>query len=122
MKQKPRVLIVEDDAAVLEAVQLMISNHYSLLTATNGEEAVRLYKTFKPDIVLMDIAMPGMDGVEAAKEIKKLDPNAKIIGITAYARRRGKELLDAGALEILEKPFTRRKLLETIEKYLPSED
>lgn len=122
MKQKARLLIVEDDAAILEAVQLMISDHYTILTATNGEEAVRLYKMFKPDIVLMDIAMPVMDGVEAAKEIKKFDPNAKIVGITAYARRRGQELLDAGALEIIEKPFTRRKLLETIEKYLPSEE
>lgn len=122
MKQKPRVLVVEDDAAILEAVQLMISDNYNLLTATNGEEAVRLYKMFKPDVVLMDIAMPVMDGVEATKEIKKFDPNAKIIGITAYARRRGQELLDAGALEIIEKPFTRKKLLETIEKYLPSEE
>lgn len=121
MKQKGRVLVVEDDAAILEAIQLMISDRYTLLTATNGEGAVRMYKMFKPEVVLMDIAMPVMDGVEATKEIKKIDPNARIIGITAYAKRRGQELLDAGALEIIEKPFTRKKLLETIEKYMSSD-
>ena len=121
MKQRGRVLIVEDDAAILETIQLMLSDKYTILPATNGEEAVRIYKMFKPDVVLMDIAMPVMDGVEATREIKKIDPNAKIVGLTAFARGRGQELLDAGALEIIEKPFTKKKLLEVIEKYMPSD-
>ncbi|WP_202318796.1 response regulator [Archaeoglobus neptunius] len=118
MKTKHRVMVVEDDAAVLEAIQLMLGDRYSIITATNGKEAVRLYKAFKPDVVLMDIAMPVMDGVEATKEILKFDPEAKIVGITAYAKKRGRELLESGALEIIEKPFTRKKILETIEKYI----
>ncbi|WP_230972487.1 response regulator [Archaeoglobus neptunius] len=113
-----RIMVVEDDAAVLEAVQIMLGNRYDVITATNGEEAVRLYRIFKPELVLMDIAMPVMDGVEATKEILKFDPEAKIIGISAYIRRRGQELLDAGAKEVIEKPFTRKKLIETVEKYL----
>jgi len=68
--------------------------------------------------VLMDVMMPVMDGVEATKEIKKIDPQAKIIGLTAYAKKRGKELLEAGAVEVIEKPFTRKQLIEAIEKYL----
>ncbi|AIG97264.1 MAG: Response regulator [Archaeoglobus fulgidus] len=115
---KRRVMVVEDDSAVLETVQIMLGDKYEIIPATNGEEAVKKYKMFKPDVVLMDVMMPVMDGVEATKEIKKIDPQAKIIGLTAYARKKGKELLDAGALEVVEKPFTRRQLIEVIEKYL----
>lgn len=115
---KLKIMVVEDDVAVLEVVQLMLGDKYEVIVATNGEDAIKKYKMFKPDIVLMDVMMPVMDGIEATKEIKKIDPDAKIIGLTAYARSKGEELLKAGALEIIEKPFTRSKLIEVIEKYL----
>ncbi|MCX8172917.1 MAG: response regulator [Archaeoglobaceae archaeon] len=115
---RKRVLIVEDDLAVLEVLQMMLSEDYNIIVAKNGREAIYSYKIYKPDIVLMDIMLPEIDGIEAAKEIKKRDSNAKIIGITAFALQKGKDLLQAGALEIIEKPFTRRKLIETIEKHL----
>jgi len=113
-----RILVVEDDLAVLEALKLMLEEYYEVLVAVNGIEAVKLYEKFKPDIVLMDIAMPEMDGVAATKEILKKDPNAVILCITAFAAHRGKEILEAGAKEIIEKPFTRKKLIERIESYL----
>jgi len=111
-------MVVEDDTAVLETVQIMLSDRYDVIPATNGEEAVRIYKMFKPEVVLMDVMMAVMDGAEATKEIKKIDPQAKIIGLTAYAKKRGKELLEVGAVEVIEKPFTRKQLIEAIEKYL----
>ncbi len=117
-----RILIVEDDEAVLETVELMLGKDYEIMKATDGWEAVKLYKVFNPDIVLMDIVMPRMDGVEATREILKIDPEAKIIGVTAYASRKGKELIEAGAKEIVEKPFTRSELVGTIEKYLDDHD
>lgn len=112
------VLIVEDDVAVLEVLQMMLSENYNVILAKNGKEAIYSYKMYKPDIVIMDIMLPEIDGIEATKEIKRRDPNAKIIGITAFAIQKGKDLLKAGALEIIEKPFTRKKLIDTIEKYL----
>ncbi|MEM2727189.1 MAG: response regulator [Archaeoglobaceae archaeon] len=112
------VLIVEDDVAVLEVLQMMLSENYNVILARNGKDAINSYKMYKPDIVLMDIVLPVIDGIEATKEIKKKYPNAKIIGITAFAIQKGKDLLKAGALEIIEKPFTRKKLIDTIEKYL----
>jgi two-component system response regulator/two-component system chemotaxis response regulator CheY len=114
---KKKVLVVEDDAAIIEILKLMLSD-YEVMVATNGKSAVNAYKQLNPDLVLMDIVMPEMDGVEATKEILKIDPNAKILAITAYAGRRGKEILEAGALEIIEKPFRRKELIERIEKYL----
>ncbi len=115
---KARVLVVEDDFAVLEALKLMLEEYYEVIVAVNGIEAVKLYEKFKPDIVLMDIAMPEMDGVQATKEILKRDPDAIILCVTAFATHRGKEILDAGAKEIIEKPFTRKQLIERIESYL----
>ncbi|WP_202320752.1 response regulator [Archaeoglobus neptunius] len=115
---KPRILVVEDDLAVLEALKLMLEERYEVVVAVNGKEAVALFERFKPDIILMDIAMPEMDGVAATKEILKRDPDAIVLCITAFKAHRGKEMLEAGAKEIIEKPFTRRQLIEKIEHYL----
>lgn len=119
-KVKKTVLVVEDDLALLEALELMLKEHYNVIKATNGKEAIKLYHTVKPDLVLTDIVMPEMDGIKVAEEILRKDPNAKIVGITAYYLSKEKDLINAGAKEVIEKPFTRRKLLETIEKYLQS--
>ncbi|MEG9194223.1 MAG: response regulator [Candidatus Methanoglobus sp.] len=115
---KKVILIVDDDLALLEALELMLRGNYEVVKVTNGKEAVKTYRNIRPDLVLTDIVMPEMDGIETTKEILKIDPNAKIVGITAYSQSRGKDLINAGAKEIIEKPFTRRRLIEVIEKYL----
>ena len=61
--------------------------------------------------------MPLMDGIEATKEILKINPGAKILAQTAYARTMGKKIMKAGVLEILEKPINLKQLIDTIEKY-----
>ena len=113
-----KILIVDDDLAMRELLKIILKD-FEVYEAGDGREAVELYKRVKPQIVLMDILMPIMNGVDATREILKIDPNAKIIGITAFASHRGEELLKAGAREIIEKPFTRKKIVETIKKYLP---
>ena len=112
-----RILVTDDEVLLIELTRLMLSD-YDIITATNGIEAVERYKEYTPDMVLMDIRMPLMDGIEATKEIMKIDPNAKILAVTACARIRAKEILDAGVLEIIEKPFDLQYLIDTIEKYL----
>lgn len=115
---KKVILIVDDDIALLEALELMLKGKYEVVKATNGKEAVKIYANIRPDLVLTDVVMPEMDGIEATEEILRIDPNAKIIGITAYYLSKEKDLLKAGAKEVLEKPFTRKKLIEIIEKYI----
>jgi len=117
-REKKIILIVDDDLALLEALELMLQGKYEVLKAINGKEAVRIYRNIRPDLVLTDIVMPEMDGIETTKEILKIDPNARIVGVTAYSQSRGKDLINAGAREIVEKPFTRKKLIEVIEKHL----
>jgi len=114
---KKKILIVEDDADVLEILRLMLSD-YDYVIATDGKKAVQLYAIHKPSWVFMDIVLPEMSGIGATKEILEKDPDAKIVGVTAFGKRWGKELLEAGALEVIEKPFTRKKILEVVEKYL----
>ncbi len=119
MRNAIRLLIVDDDDSIREIIKIMLKD-YDVVEASNGFEAVRTYERLRPDIVLMDISMPQMDGVEATKEILKIDPKAKIIGLTAFARSRGKEMIANGAIEVVEKPFSRKKLKELIEKYIAS--
>ncbi len=115
-----KVLVVDDDLIILDLLKMMLSEYYEVITATNGEEAIEMYRKYKPDIVLMDILMPKMDGITATKMIKSMDPKAKILAITAYAPHKGKEMLEAGALDIIEKPIRKADLVAKIEKYLES--
>ncbi len=109
-----KVLIVDDDVAIREILKIMLDG-FDVIEASDGESAVKLYKKEKPDIVFMDVVLPKKDGIQATKEILKIDPNAKIVGITAFASK-GEEMLKAGAIALLEKPITRRKILELIDK------
>ncbi len=112
-----KILVVDDNEELLKLYTIFL-RRYEVITATNGKEAVELYKKEKPNLVIMDIKMPVMDGLEATKLIKKYDKNAKIIGATAYHDKYVEEMLNLGALEVLKKPFKYRSLLDTIQKYM----
>ncbi len=114
-----KIMVVDDEVAMREILKIMLKD-YRVIEASNGREAVELYKKEKPHVVLMDIMMPLMNGIEATSEIKKIDPEAKIIAITAYASSKGEKVLDAGADHILKKPFTRREVVELINSILNS--
>jgi len=114
-----RVLIADDDDSIREILKIMLKD-FEVVEASDGDEAVEMYRKFKPDIVLIDILMPGTNGVSATKKILEMDPNAIILGISAFAQSKGEDLLKAGAREIIRKPFTRKRLKETIEKHLES--
>jgi len=109
-----KILIVDDDIAIREILKIMLDG-FEVIEADNGEDAVRIYKEIRPDIVFLDIVLPKMDGIEVTREILKIDPNAKIVGITAFESK-GEEMLKAGAVALLEKPITKSKLFELIER------
>lgn len=116
-KRGVRILIVDDEPAMREVMKLILKN-YEVIEASNGLEAVKKCEEKKPDLILMDIMMPRMNGIEATKAILEKFPDAKIVAVTAYATHKGKEMLEAGALEILEKPFGRKKLEELVERLI----
>lgn len=85
--------------------------------ADNGIKVVKLYEDLKPDIVTMDITMPGMDGIEAVRQIRKKDPNAKIVMVTALGQEMFvREAILAGAKNFIVKPFKEDKIIEVITK------
>ena len=87
--------------------------------ATNGEEAVQQYRQLQPDVVLMDIIMPRMDGIEATRQILSLDPQARVVMCTALGQEGIlKKALQLGARDFLVKPFRPEKIIEALHKSL----
>ncbi|MEM0503721.1 MAG: response regulator [Archaeoglobaceae archaeon] len=113
-----KILIVEDDESMIELLTKVLSPRYQVAVAKDGKEGVEKFVVEKPDLVLMDIELPKINGVNATREIKRIDPNAKIIAVTAYAVQRGDEMISEGAIEVISKPFRIRHLLERVEKAL----
>ncbi|MCL4426693.1 MAG: response regulator [Firmicutes bacterium] len=115
-----RVMVVDDaDFMRMRLSRLLGENGYEILEAENGSVAVRKYQEFKPDVVLMDITMPIMDGLTAVKEIKKLDPTARIIMCTALGQQTMViEAIKAGARDFVVKPFQPEKVLNAVKKVL----
>lgn len=113
-----KVLVV-DDAIFMrtKASRLLTREGYQVTEAADGAEAVRKYATDKPDLVLMDITMPIMDGIQALKAIRAQDETAKVIMVTALGQRSMVlEAIRAGAKDFLVKPLQSEKLLEAVRK------
>jgi two-component system chemotaxis response regulator CheY len=116
-----KILIVDDAAFMRMMLKNILSqNGYEIAgEASNGVEAVALYKELKPDLVTMDITMPEMDGITAVKEIKKIDPEAKIIMCSAMGQQAMViESIQAGAKDFIVKPFQPDRVLEAVRKVL----
>jgi len=111
-----KILVVDDNEELLRLYSIFL-RRYEVILAKNGKESLELYKKHNPDLVIMDIKMPVMDGVEATRKIRDYDKNAKIIGATAYHDKYVDQMMEAGALEVMKKPFKYRELLDIIEKY-----
>ena len=114
-----RVLIVDDAAFMRMMIKdILQKNGFEVIgEASNGIEAVDLYKKEKPDVVTMDITMPDMDGIEAVKEIKSFDPGAKVIMCSAMGQQSMvMDAIKSGAKDFIVKPFQADRVLEAIRK------
>ncbi|UKK50074.1 ATP-binding protein [Prevotella sp. E13-17] len=114
-----KVLVAEDEESNYELVRIVLQKRYRLLRAHNGIEAVTLNEEEKPDLILMDIRMPEMDGLDATRIIKEINPDTPIIALSAYAFNENiQEAKAAGCDLFLAKPFKVEELLETIKKFI----
>ena len=113
-------ILVCDDAAFMRMMikDILNKNGYNVAgEAENGIRAVEKYKEVSPDLVLMDITMPEMDGIQALKEIKKVDAGAKVIMCSAMGQQAMViESIQAGAKDFIVKPFQADRVIETIKK------
>lgn len=119
LQDAPLILVAEDEDNNYELVKVVLSKRYRLLRAHNGIEAVTFCEDEHPDLILMDIRMPEMDGLDATRIIKEVNPDVPIIALSAYAFEENiREAQAAGCNGFLSKPFRVEDLLDKIHNYL----
>ena len=114
-----RVLIVDDASFMRMSIKNMLANYDFEIVgeAENGVMAIEKYKELQPDIVTMDITMPEMDGLEALREIKKIDPGASVVMVSALGQEaRMKEAIIYWAKGFIVKPFKEEMLISALSK------
>ena len=119
-----RLMLVDDTLFMRRMLRdLLVPQGYEVVAeARNGREAVENYQQTRPDLVIMDITMPEMDGIEAVRAILQADPRARIVMCSALGQNGPvMEALQAGARDFVLKPFLPEKVLEVVQKNLPAE-
>jgi two-component system, chemotaxis family, chemotaxis protein CheY len=114
-------ILVVDDAEFLRVriTKMLTADGFEVVEAENGLKAIDAFKANKPDMVLMDITMPEMDGLSALKELRKIDPSAKVVMLTALGQESVVlEAVKSGAKDFVVKPFERDRILSAINKLL----
>ena len=122
---KKKILLVEDNLDLSKALGLLLKDLYEIIPAVNGKEAVEKAATLSPDVILMDIIMPGMDGLEAMNLIRQ-NPKTRSIPILAVTATVSntieEESFNMGCDDYIAKPFTIDQLVPRIEKLLAVDD
>ena len=114
-------IMVVDDAMFMrkKCAQVLTESGYTVVEAGNGTEAVSAYKKARPDAVLLDITMPDMDGLQALKELLKIDPSAKVSMCSAMGQQSMViEALKAGAIDFIVKPFDQARVIGAVKKMI----
>jgi len=116
----PSILIVDDEPSILQSLSGLLSDEgFEVLTAANGYEALKIVNTEFPDLVLLDIWMPGIDGIETLKEIKKDNPYIQIIIISGHGTiETAVKAIKLGAFDLIEKPLSIDKIIVAINNAL----
>ena len=113
------ILVAEDNDSSFELLEAMIGQTHHLVRALDGMETLQLVSKCKPDMILMDIKMPNIDGLDATRVIREMNRDIPIIAVSAYAYKHEKEeALKSGCNDFLTKPIEYEMLMNTIEKYL----
>jgi CheY-like chemotaxis protein len=116
------ILVAEDEDSNYELVKIVLQKRFRLLRAHNGIEAVNLNEDERPDLILMDIRMPEMNGLDATRIIKEVNHETPVIALSAYAFEENiREAKMAGCDEFMAKPFRVENLIEVVRKYLDDE-
>lgn len=119
MRNAPLIIVAEDEDSNYELVRIMLAKRYRLMRAKNGIEAVTFCDEEHPDLILMDIRMPDMNGLDATRIIKEVNHDIPIVALSAYAFEENiREAKEAGCDEFMAKPFRVEDLLEVVQKYV----
>lgn len=118
--ERIRIVIVEDNAVFREALELLLGLRSDLVvvaSVADGEEAVPICRKHNPNVALMDYRLPGLDGIEATRELKRACPEVAVVALTASANREEMEALkEAGAVACLTKDQELEEIVEAIHR------
>ena len=118
MANMKTILVAEDEDSNYELVKIVLQKRYRLIRAHNGIEAVQMNEDEHPAMILMDIRMPGMNGLDATRIIKEVSHNTPVVALSAYAFDENiREAKAAGCDEFMSKPFRVENLIEVVKKY-----
>ncbi len=110
-----KILMIDDSRLSQKMLRTVLGEEHELIEASNGTEGIEKYRLFKPDLVFLDLIMPGMNGLDVLKELRQMDPQAKVILGTADLQpvtwEEGRRL---GALRIIHKPFQPHEVRKAI--------
>jgi CheY-like chemotaxis protein/nitrogen-specific signal transduction histidine kinase len=119
VENAPLILVAEDEDSNFELVKIVLAKRYRLLRAVNGIEAVTLCEDEHPKLILMDIRMPDMGGLDATRIIKEVNHEVPIVALSAFAFDENiREAKEAGCDDFLAKPFRVEDLLDVVQKYI----
>ncbi len=120
MKNKPTLLYVEDDQEIMQNILFLLKDYFShIYTAEDGAEALEKFSQYSPDIVLLDINIPKINGIDVAKEIRKNDADTPILFLTAYSdKEKLMSAINLGASSYIIKPFKINELKDAIVKII----
>jgi DNA-binding response OmpR family regulator len=115
-----KILVIDDDEVLLALLQNLLADEgYQILSTADGPRGVSLYKEHRPDLVLLDLALPSMNGLEVLKKIREFDEKARIIVVTGYGSAETAEVAYRyGASDFIHKPFEPRGLTERVKAAL----
>ena len=117
--KRKKILVVEDVESNFVQLNILLNKEYIISWVRNGEEAINSFVREKPDLILMDIRMPVMDGIQATEKIRTISLSVPIIAVTAYAfYTEQQQAIQAGCNAVISKPYSLEKLKETIESYI----
>ena len=119
MKEKSSVLIADDEFGVRESFRILLKSSYEICTARDGEEALKVFKERKFDLITLDLNMPKLSGIETLREIRKIDSKVPVVIITGYGTEKDqKEAFRYGVTDFISKPFTTSQIIKVIDRIL----
>jgi two-component system NtrC family response regulator len=122
--RRVKILVIDDDESLRRVLEYNLAQEgYAVLAAGSGEQGLDLLKKERADLVVTDVRMPGMDGLQVLEGVHKVDPNIQVIILTAFGTiEMAVEAMKAGAFQYISKPFNRDELKLTIKKALQLEE
>ncbi|MBP3229482.1 MAG: response regulator [Prevotella sp.] len=119
LSDAPLILVAEDEDSNYELIKIVLQKRYRLMRAVNGIEAVTMCEDEHPALILMDVRMPDMNGLDATRIIKEVNHDIPVVALSAYAFEENiTEALQAGCDEFMAKPFRVEDLLDLVQKYI----